>query len=121
MPKELEPGKLYFSEEFGVSGHLCACGCGNKIILPIGPVEWSITAEGDKPTLHPSVGNWELPCKSHYWIENGVVEWSTEWSEEQVIAGRVAEERRRKLYFDNLSQKRRKPTMFSRLIEWLFG
>ncbi len=30
MPKVLEPGILYVSEEFGAAAHLCACGCGVK-------------------------------------------------------------------------------------------
>ena len=28
MPKELQPGILYVSEEFLTAAHLCACGCG---------------------------------------------------------------------------------------------
>ena len=31
MPKDLKPGVLYVSEQFGAAAHLCACGCGSKI------------------------------------------------------------------------------------------
>jgi uncharacterized protein DUF6527 len=37
LPRELAPVILYVSEEFGVAGHLCACGCGNKVVTPLGP------------------------------------------------------------------------------------
>ena len=37
MPKQLSPGILYVSEKYSVAGHLCACGCGNKVITPLGP------------------------------------------------------------------------------------
>jgi hypothetical protein len=26
------------------------------------------SSEGAKATLMPSIGNWQLPCQSHYWI-----------------------------------------------------
>ena len=42
MPKVLEPGILYFAEEYGAAAHLCACGCGSKIRTPIGPTWWAI-------------------------------------------------------------------------------
>lgn len=74
LPKELKEGFLYVSNEFGVAGHLCPCGCKNKIITPLDPTEWSFKEVDDKPTLFPSIGNWQLPCKSHYWITNGLIE-----------------------------------------------
>jgi len=76
MPKELEPGILYVSEEFDVAGHICACGCGNEVMTPLGPTEWSFAESSDGPSLTPSIGNWQLPCKSHYWISGGKIEWS---------------------------------------------
>jgi hypothetical protein len=45
MPKELSPGILYVSEKYAVAGHLCACGCGNKVIVPLGPTEWSFSEQ----------------------------------------------------------------------------
>lgn len=42
MPKDLKPGILYVSEEFGAAAHLCACGCGMKVSTPLGPTEWSV-------------------------------------------------------------------------------
>jgi Family of unknown function (DUF6527) len=41
MPRELSSGILYISDEYAVAGHLCACGCGNKVITPLGTAEWA--------------------------------------------------------------------------------
>ncbi len=107
LPKELEEGFLYVSEEFGVAGHLCPCGCKNKIITPLDKTEWSFKEIMNKPTLYPSIGNWQLPCKSHYWIIEGIIEWSYPWSEEQIIEGREAEDEKRKAYYDKLENHSR--------------
>jgi hypothetical protein len=52
MPREFAPGILYVSDEFGVAGHLCACGCGSKVVVPLGP--WSgRSRNGWKAILRP--------------------------------------------------------------------
>ena len=107
MPMELSPGILYVSEEFNVAGHMCPCGCGNKIITPLTPTEWSFTIENDQPTLYPSIGNWQLPCRSHYWIVSGEIEWSYRWTEKQIKAGQIAEEKRRKSYFKRTNKRKK--------------
>ena len=106
MPKELRPGVLYFSEEFGAAAHLCACGCGSKIRTPLGQTEWTIEETDSGPTLHPSVGNWQQACQSHYWIYRGDVMWSNKWTPEQIAAGRLGEETRRRAYYHNLDRQR---------------
>ncbi|RYE59877.1 MAG: hypothetical protein EOO82_03930, partial [Oxalobacteraceae bacterium] len=88
MPPRLQPNVLYVSEEFETAAHLCACGCGSKIRTPLGPTEWRLTDHPEGPSLTPSVGNWQLPCKAHYWIDRGRIEWSTQWTPEQITAGR---------------------------------
>lgn len=99
MPQELKPGILYVSKEFGTAHHLCACGCGSKIRTPLGPTEWRLQETADGPTLWPSIGNWQKPCRSHYLIRRGRIEWSESWTPEQVLAGRAREVRRRKQYY----------------------
>lgn len=101
MPKELALGILYVSEEFDVAGHLCACGCGNKVMTPLGPTEWSFTDTPSGPSLWPSIGNWQVPCKSHYWIAGGRIVWSDTWSPEQVERGRRMEEDHRREYYES--------------------
>ena len=106
MPKELRPGVLYVSEEFGVAAHLCACGCGATIRTPLGPTEWSLEETDGGPTLDPSVGNWQQACQSHYWIYRGTVRWSDKWTPAQIAAGRSNEEARRRAYYDALDRRR---------------
>jgi hypothetical protein len=117
IPKTLEPGILYVSEEFGASVHLCACGCGSKVSTPIGPTDWALEDTPAGPTLAPSVGNWQLPCKSHYWIREGQVMWAGAWSHEQVIAGRREEERRHRAYFASRAPQR--SGILQRFWRWL--
>ncbi len=106
MPKELKPGVLYVSEEFSTAAHLCACGCESKVRTPLGPTEWNLEETDRGPTLWPSIGNWQLPCQSHYWITEGQVIWSTKWTQKQIAAGRRAEEEGRRAYYDALDHKR---------------
>src|SRR4030095_16641988 len=94
IPKDLESGILYVSEEFGAAVHLCACGCGRKVSTPLRPPRWVLEDTACGPSLRPSVGNWEFPCRSHYWIRGGEIVWSAEWPPEQVAAGRRREEAR---------------------------
>jgi hypothetical protein len=116
MPKELEPGILYVSEEFDVAGHLCACGCGNKVMTPLGPTEWAFHQAERGPSLRPSIGNWQLPCRSHYWIDAGRVEWSGGWSPDQVDRGRRAEGERRRAYYES---RKTKDGVAARVKRWL--
>jgi hypothetical protein len=119
IPKTLEPGFLYVSEEFGAAVHLCACGCGSKVSTPLAPTEWTLHATRSGATLYPSVGNWQFPCKSHYWIRGGKIIWAAEWTPEQIAAGRSAEEQQRRAYYDALD---RKPDgVLQRLCRWITG
>lgn len=102
MPRDLEPQVLYVSEEFNTAAHLCACGCRTKVRTPLGPTEWSVEADASGPTLWPSVGNWQLPCRSHYVIRRGDVVWCEAWTAEEVAGGRAAEEQRRQAYYVDL-------------------
>ncbi len=106
IPKELQDGILYVSEEYKVAVHRCACGCGSKVTTPLGPAEWTFSEHGGLPSLSPSIGNWQLPCRSHYVIRSGRVLWAAQWSEEQVAAGRQREQRKREAYYRELDKKR---------------
>jgi hypothetical protein len=117
MPKELEPGVLYMAEAFGAAAHLCACGCGAKVRTPLGPTDWAIEETPLGPTLRPSIGNWQLPCKSHYWIWEGAIRWADLWTPEQVAAGRRAEEERARAYYEAL--ERRRGGILRRFWRWL--
>jgi hypothetical protein len=99
VPKELESGILYVSERYRVAVHLCACGCGSKIVTPLGPAEWTFLEHDGQPTLKPSVGNWQLPCRSHYLIVGGAIRWSGQWSPGQIEGGRRLEQATREAYY----------------------
>ena len=107
MPMSLDAGILYVSEKYRVAAHLCPCGCGSKIVTPLGPTEWYFTEDDQKATLYPSMGNWQLPCRSHYWIVDGEIEWSYAWSDDQIQEGREKEEVYRRFYYDLLERIRR--------------
>jgi Family of unknown function (DUF6527) len=113
FPDSLEPGRLYWSKEFGMSAHLCACGCGDVIYLPIGPVDYSIVVSNSGPTLRPSVGNWNV-CDAHYFITNGQVEWAPKWTPEQIALGRDQEDKRREAYY--ASPKR---SFLKTIMQWI--
>lgn len=88
MPPELAKGKLYISMTYATTAHLCACGCGNKVVLPLSPADWQLYFDGDAVSLTPSIGNWEFPCRSHYWITRNAIKWDVPWSKRQIEAGR---------------------------------
>jgi len=117
VPKDLEPGLLYVAEEFGAAIHLCACGCGAKVSTPLGPTEWSLEETKQGPSLKPSIGNWQFPCRSHYWIDRGEIVWSGQWTAEQIEAGRQRDEARRRAHYDELDRQR--AGFWRRLWRWI--
>jgi hypothetical protein len=116
IPKELKPGVLYVSEEFGAVAHLCPCGCGSKIRTPLGPTEWALEETETGPTLIPSIGNWQQECRSHYWIYRGEILWASEWTPEQVDAGYQREKDRRRVYYETLARQR--AGVLRRFLSW---
>lgn len=74
-PQTLEPAKLYISTRYRAIVHLCLCGCGEKILLNLDPDGWSFTFDGRSISIHDSVGNVGIPCRSHYLIRRNRVVW----------------------------------------------
>jgi hypothetical protein len=74
IPAAPEPETLYVSMDYRTAVHLCACGCGTKVITPLGSHDWVLTFDGTV-TLRPSVGNGQQPCRSHYYIRHNCIEW----------------------------------------------
>jgi hypothetical protein len=98
-PKTLEEGILYVSVEYASAVHNCFCGCGIKVATPISPTDWKLTFDGDTVSLWPSVGNWDFPCRSHYFIERNVVRWAGAMTREEIEEGRAADRRRTTAYY----------------------
>lgn len=99
IPGELAEGVLYVSITYRTAVHRCVCGCGNKVVTPIGPVDWQLFYDGETVSLTPSIGNWDFPCRSHYWIRSNQARWSSDWTDERIAAGRARDNRERERYF----------------------
>jgi len=99
VPSDLEDGVLYVSVPYATAVHLCPCGCGIKVVTPISPPEWQLRWDGDTVSLHPSIGNWQFPCRSHYWIRRNRVEWAPAWTDQQIVEARRRDARELEEYF----------------------
>ena len=99
MPGQLQEGVLYVSMEYATAIHRCACGCGEKVVTPISPTDWSLQFDGDTITLSPSIGNWNFACRSHYWIERGCVRWAANMSQQAIEHGRARDRQNKARYF----------------------
>ena len=85
IPEKLNAETLYVSIDFATAAHSCCCGCGREVVTPLTPTDWRITYDGVSISLFPSVGNWNFPCRSHYWIDGGRV-WADQWSDGMIAA-----------------------------------
>jgi hypothetical protein len=92
IPKVLSNGVVYHSEEFEIGALLCACGCGHRVSLLV-PDSHQVTSEGGMATVRPSIAVCDAPCKSHYFISAGRVEWLPAYSDStaaRVMRGQIA-------------------------------
>lgn len=80
IPKQMEQGVVYHTEEFELAGLLCAYGCGHRITLIV-PDSHRVWDDGGYATIQPSVGVFDAPCKSHYVIRAGNVGWLPAFSD----------------------------------------
>lgn len=74
IPTQVRESVVYHTQEFELAGMLCACGCGHRITLLV-PDSHQVWDEGGYATIQPSVGVFDAPCKSHYVISAGDVQW----------------------------------------------
>lgn len=74
-PSRMKEGVLYINKHYMSTLHLCPCGCGNVVVLPFGSHGWTLTERLEGVTMRPSVGSFNLPCKSHYYITDNKIEW----------------------------------------------
>lgn len=110
FPEVLEPGVLYVSVEYGSAAHSCCCGCGEEVVTPLTPTDWSMTYDGETVTLHPSVGSWTLPCRSHYVIRRNRVLEAPPWSDRQIDAERRRDRRAKAAYYGEDGSGATEPT-----------
>ena len=96
----LQDGMIYVSIAFATVVHKCCCGCGNEVVTPLSPTDWQLIFDGRSISLNPSIGNWNFPCQSHYWIKRNRVQWVRRWSREEIKAGRAYDSLAKERYFD---------------------
>ncbi len=125
IPEELREGVLYVSMVYATSAHLCCCGCGQEVVTTLSPTDWQLKFDGRSVSLTPSVGNWNFPCQSHYWIIENRVKWSARWSMREIEAGRARDQRRKADYFGERPSDKRQPVVpasgMGRLLRRLLG
>jgi len=105
-PEQLEDGVLYVSQRYRTAAHRCCCGCGSEVVTPLGPADWTIEAVNGAVTLHPSIGNWSLPCRSHYLVRQGRVVWARAMSRNEIEAGRAHDQRLRDAHFARVNRRK---------------
>lgn len=109
VPDVLAEGTLYISIPYATAVHRCCCGCGNEVVTPLTPTDWSLTFDGESVSLDPSIGNWNFYCQSHYWITRNEVRWATSWSRQQIEFGRDKDRQRKIAHFQAQEAERVEP------------
>jgi hypothetical protein len=142
VPRDLDPGVLYISMDYATAVHSCCCGCGDRVVTPFTPTDWRMTFDGESVSLHPSVGNWNQKCRSHYVIQGNRVQEAGAWSASQVEAERRRDKRAKAEHYSQLrgpqpsvasladdcasspvtqAKARPSPSIWSRFKVWLTG
>ncbi|WP_300381169.1 DUF6527 family protein [Henriciella sp.] len=107
IPNRIERDILYVSLEFATAVHLCQCGCGLEVVAPLSPTDWRMTFDGVSVSLHPSIGNWSFPCRSHYWIRGGRIQWASDMPNSQISGIRQADKKNKKQAFERQAWHKR--------------
>ena len=80
------------SATYSTAAHLCCCGCGKEVVTPLSRAQWVLTFDGHV-SLRPSIGNWTLPCRSHYVIDRRRVRWARSFSDAAIRSNREDDRR----------------------------
>ena len=81
--KGMVPGIVYVArgDGWGHVGFRCPCGCTHEVCIPIQPEwkqGWTFEESASKlVTLSPSLRR-TTPCKSHFFMRNGEIEWCSD-------------------------------------------
>lgn len=106
IPNHLEEGVLYICEQYKTVIHKCCCGCGEEVVTPLSPVDWSIRKEGNDVSLSPSIGNWSFACKSHYYISRNKVIWAARFSQWQIDKVQARDKSDKQTYIKAVNQQK---------------
>lgn len=105
VPEVVEEGVLYVSIPYTTATHKCACGCGEIVVTPIKPTDWTLTWNGDTVSMSPSIGNWSFPCQSHYFIEENKIIWARKWSASEIRTGRAYDKIAKDRYYGKFGEQ----------------
>jgi hypothetical protein len=134
IPNELKDGTIYVSTAYATVAHRCCCGCGREVITPLSPTDWKLIFDGESISLDPSIGNWNFPCRSHYWIERNRVNWARLWLQEEIDVGRAYDSLVKEKYYGDArtpaahratagggdqAEGRQKESLWQKLKKWL--
>ncbi len=89
-----------------------------------------MTFDGETVSVTPSVGNWALPCRSHYIIHQGRIQWAGDWTDERIRIGRENDLKRKRaaavpevsnvfVSAEVPSVESAKPGILAHLLRWL--
>jgi len=121
IPNDVEQGKLYISEMYQTAIHKCCCGCGEEVVTPLSPVDWQVRKGTHGVSLHPSIGNWNYKCQSHYIISNNKVIWANKFSQQQILAVQRRDKIAKQTYIENKNiQLTRPDTEHSSLLSKIY-
>ena len=136
IPDILQEGTVYVSIPYTTAVHKCCCGCDREVVTPLSPTGWRLIFDGETISLDPSIGSWNLPCRSHYWIRQNQVQWVPQWFQKEVNTGRAREtEAKERCFsedknpamqntFSNLEETKEdesKDSRWQRFKKWLFS
>ena len=103
VPDQLEDGVLYVCERYRTVLHKCCCGCGEEVVTPLSPVDWSVRKEGETVTLSPSIGNWSFACRSHYLIIKNQIVWAAGMTQAQIARVKSRDKTDKAIYLAELN------------------
>ena len=103
IPEELQPGVLYVSAHYKTALHLCCCGCGQEVVTPLNKAGWEVHCSYGKVTMWPSIGNWDYPCQSHYFIKNNQVVWAELMTKSEIRRVKQRDEHERIKYLGDVN------------------
>jgi hypothetical protein len=106
IPPDPQPGVLYVSLTYATAVHLCACGCARKVVTPFSPADWQLTFDGTV-TIYPSIGNWQYPCQSHYFIRSNQVIWAKHLPKDQITKSLQLDSEERQAYYGPVTNRNR--------------
>lgn len=102
IPDKLDEDVLYVSITHSTSVHRCCCGCGREVVTPLAPTDWKLIFDGETVSLFPSIGNWNFPCRSHYWITNNRIDWAEDWSDSRVAKAEEDDCRQKEKFYRDI-------------------